>query len=49
MKYTAPSILTTKNAGDAIQNGTDPNSKAGVQIDNAFHLPSNNPAYEADE
>jgi hypothetical protein len=50
MKYTAPSILTTQNAGVAIQDGTDPNQKSTGGPDNANPQGlSPNPAYEADE
>jgi hypothetical protein len=48
MKYSAPRILTTKNAGITIQNGTDPNNKNAPVMDLAGGI-STNPAYEADE
>jgi hypothetical protein len=52
MKYTAPSILTTKSAGVAIQSGTDVNAKMRpIQLDSASPQPflSTTAAYEADE
>jgi hypothetical protein len=52
MKYTAPSILTAKSAGVAIQTGTNVNAKMQhIQLDSAFPqpLPSTTAAYEADE
>jgi hypothetical protein len=52
MKYTAPTILTAKSAGVAIQSGTDVNAKMQqIQLDSAFPQPrlSTTAAYEADE
>jgi hypothetical protein len=49
MKYTAPSILTTKSAGVAIQTGDGPD-KNGIVLDSASpQMPSASAAYEADE
>jgi hypothetical protein len=52
MKYTAPSILTTKSAGIAIQNGRDVAAKMSpTQLDSAtpIRFLSTTSAYEADE
>ena len=51
MQYTKPNVLTTVNANDAIQSGTDDATKSNPMfVDSAPHpRPSTTAAYEADE
>jgi hypothetical protein len=49
MRYTKPHVLSTLNANDAIQAGSDPLTKSNPKVVDSVQIRSTTAAYPADE